>query len=157
MPSTAAINPENSGSTSSSARTRAADVRSAVNNIGHAIKSVDINRIEKLSFYIDDIPYHVTHKKESTNTEASRVCIQAILGYLPYSVDANEKRQALLAVLDSTHRLEHVRFGLDHQGRIFVAGNLTTDTLAAPDFIFFPLSRFLQEAQPFIDLIGQYL
>jgi hypothetical protein len=29
--------------------------------------------------------------------------------------------------------------------------------MVAPDFIFYPLVLFLQEAQPFIQLIGKYL
>jgi hypothetical protein len=142
--------------TSAAAKADAVEMRHFVNDIEYLISTIDIKRIAKLSFAIDDIPYYVTHK-ENTSDGESRICIQAILGYLPYSIDSSERRQAILTILDATHSLFHVRFGLDHNSRIFAAGNFTSDTLASPDFVFFPLICFLQEAQPYIHLIGQYL
>jgi hypothetical protein len=134
----------------------AAEVQHMVNDIGYLLTSVDANRIGQLSFAVNDIPYHVTHKKGNADGE-SRICIQAVLGYLPFSIEAGDRRLALLTILQASHALFNVRFGMDHHNRIFAAGNFTTDTLSAPDFIFYPLTRFLQEAQPFIDLIGEYL
>jgi hypothetical protein len=133
----------------------AAEMRHLVHDIDYLLTSVNIDRIGQLSFAINDIPFHVTHSKDVDS--ASRVCIQAVLGYLPFSFNGRENRQAILAILQDSHALFNVRFGLDPHGRIFAAGNFTTDTLTAPDFIFYPLVCFLQEAQPFIDLIGQYL
>lgn len=134
----------------------AEDMRHFVHDVDFLVNAANIDRIQSFSFAINDIPYYVTHKKDAGEGE-SHVCIQAILGYLPYSIEAGDRRQAILAILATTHQLFNVRFGLDANGRIFAAGNFTTDTLTAPDFIFFPLTRFLQEAQPFIDLIGQHL
>lgn len=129
----------------------------------HIVKGIDdllhptrIKQIKQFSFNINDIPFHVTHHADSTDSQ-SHVCIQAILGYLPYSINAHANRQAILTILVDTHKLFHVRFGLDQYGRIFAAGNYTTTTPKAPDFIFLPLTRFVQEAQPFIELIGKYL
>lgn len=134
----------------------ALEMRHFVNDIDYLVTTIDINRIEKLSFVINDIPFHASHKNDNSDSE-SRICIQAVLGYLPFSIEATDRRQSILAILDSTRSLMHVRFGIEHSGRIFAAGNFTTDTLKAPDFIFFPLTCFLQEALPFFDLIGQYL
>lgn len=134
----------------------AEEMRNFVKDIDYLITSISLDRIGHLSFYIDDIPYYVRHKKDGGDGE-SRVCVQAILGYLPFSIEEGERRQAILTILADTYKLFNVRFGLDHYGRIFAAGNFTTDVLTSPDFIFYPLTRFLQEAQPFIDLIGCYL
>lgn len=135
---------------------QATETHALVNHFDGMLAAVDTSRIERVSFFVDDIPFYITHKKNA-DTQSSMVVIQAILGYLPFSVEAQEKRQALLAILASTHALKNIRFGMDHHGRIFTAANFTTDTLTSPNFIFFPLTRFLQEARPFIDLIGQYL
>jgi hypothetical protein len=134
----------------------AAETKHFVNGIDYLVGTINIGRIQNLSFAINDIPYHVTHKKDTGDGE-SRVCIQAVLGYLPFSIESSDDRRTILAIIDSTRMLFNLRFGLDFHGRIFAAGNFTADTLTAPDFIFFPLMRFLQEAQPFIDLIGQHL
>lgn len=156
MPSLQALTTDSSAPTSQQQRDHATEMRHVINDIDYMIKAVDINQIESLSFFINDIPYYVTHKKNA-NASESRVCVQAILGFMPYSVEPSANRQAILAILDSTHGLFNVRFGFDHQGRIFAAGYFTTDILTSPDFMFFPLSRFLQEAQPFMELIGHYL
>lgn len=156
MPSSSALTTENSDPPPTPRQDKATELGHVIKDIDYIVHAIDIDRIESLSFYIDDIPYHVTHKKHG-NVSESRVCIQAILGYMPYSVESAEKRHAILTILNATHKLFYVRFGLDRQSRIFAAGNFTTDILTAPDFMFYPLSRFLQEARPFFDLIGQYL
>jgi hypothetical protein len=133
-----------------------AEMHHIVKDIDYLLKSISIDQIKKLSFNINDIPFHITHKNDAGDSE-SRVCIQAVLGYLPFSINAGLNRQAILTILVDTHKLFHVRFGLDHHGRIFAAGNFTTDTLTSPNFMFYPLTCFLQEAWPFIELIGKYL
>lgn len=134
----------------------AEEKRNFIKDIDYLITTVDSDKIERLSFMVNDIPFYVTHKKYNSDGE-NVVCIQAVLGFLPYSIDGYERRQAIRAILDATHALLHARFGVDHYGRIFAAGKFVPHTKISPDFIFYPLICFIQEAQPFIDLIGEYL
>jgi hypothetical protein len=156
MSDTATIPPEPASDNTLSATKSAAEIQHFINDIDYTLKSIDLGRIQNLSFYIDDIPFYVTYKQDVGGGE-SRVCIQAVLGYLPFRMVAENNRRVIVQIVTSTQKLFNVRFGTDHHGRIFAAGNFTTDTLTSPDFIFFPLNRFLQEARPFIDLIGKYL
>ena len=132
------------------------EMRHIVNDIDQLMSNVGVNRVIRLSFHLNDIQYHVTLKKPS-DTDESLVYIQTVLGYLPFSIDANEKRQAILLILSASHKLFHVRFGLDHSGRIFAAAKYSTDEIRSPHFMFYPLTCFLQEALPFIELIGKYI
>jgi len=140
----------------SEAASNAAEISHVIKDIDYLFNPIDFERIEELSFHINDIPFQVSRKKDP-DTGGTRVCIQAVLGYLPYSAESEEKRQAIFTILASTPSLFNARFGLDRHGRVFVAGIYYTDTLTSPDFLFYPLTLFLQEAQPFIALIGQYL
>lgn len=83
--------------------------------------------------------------------------LQAVLGYLPYTVESSERRSAILQILQAARLLGNVHFGLDHAGKIVVVGRFADETIVAPDFLFFPLVKFMQEAKPFIGLIGRYL
>lgn len=118
--------------------------------------SVSFGRIERLSFVLNDIQFHVA-QKEAEKDLPSHVCIQAALSFLPFSIEDSVKRRLVFEILDATRSLQHVRFGLDHKGLIYAAARIPSGNLTAPDFVFYPLTIFLQEAQPFIDLIGQYL
>ena len=59
------------------------------------IQSIDLSRIKDLSFFVRDVPYHVTHKKDTGDGEAY-ICIHAVLGYLPFSVESPENRDAIM-------------------------------------------------------------
>ncbi len=155
MPANSALSLPDSSAAAAPNTTDAVELHHFVKDIDIMMTAIDIQRIEQLSFVINDIQFHVSHKKDS-GEGASTVCIQAVLGYLPFSIQGDHHRHAIRTILGATHNLVHVRFGIDHHGRIFAAGNFTADTLTSPDFIFYPLTRFLQEAQPFIDLIGKY-
>lgn len=120
------------------------------------LRSVGMERFENISFHIDDIPYHVNHKRDPKSGR-SLIYIQAVLGFLPFSIESAEKRQSLLAILSAARALPHVRFGVDFQNRIFAAANFSAATVVAPDFMFYPLMLFLQQSRPFMDLIGTYL
>lgn len=107
-----------------------------------------------LSFEILGIPFKARHVPGQKN---STLVIWGVLGYLPYSVHSHQKRQALISILEATHRLPHVRFGVDPHMEIVVTGTYKISKPPAPDYIFMPLVRFLEESMPFVKLIGEYL
>jgi hypothetical protein len=134
----------------------AVEMRHFVNDIDVMLTSVDSSRIQNLSFTVNDIPFQARRNSVNPDGEYS-ICLQAVLGYLPFSFESKGNRQAILAIIDASQSLFRVRFGIDAGGRIFAAGKFSDTIFVSPDFIFYPLILFLQEAQPFIDLIGKYL
>lgn len=109
---------------------------------------------QHFTFYYEGIQFEAYRKEQE---HGPLVQIQAVLGFLPYSAQSSERRSALLQILQEARQLINVRFGLDHAGKILVVGRYADETIIAPDFIFFPFMKFIQEARPFISLIGRYL
>jgi hypothetical protein len=129
------------------------EMRLLIADLDYLVAPVPIERIEKFSFSLNDMPFTVIREK---NGEDHHIRITGILGYLPFTAESAKKRATLLQILAACHSLFNVKFGLDKQGRIVATGLCSTDTMVAPDFLFYPLIQFLQEARPFIELIGRH-
>jgi hypothetical protein len=145
------------GSDASPSPTDAPAVARGAADLEQALKEIDVRRIHHVSFTLNDIPFYVTPIKMPSGSQEMRICMQAILGFLPYSMEDTERRYALETIILSTRKLKNVRFGVDYLSRIYVAGFYNTTTLSSPNFIFYPLVSFLQETQAYIDLVGKYL
>lgn len=91
------------------------------------------------------------------NGDESLVSIKAFVGYLPFSIQSQEKRKAALHIMADTAKKLFAKFEMDNCGRIFAKGLYIKDVDRAPDFIFYPLMMFLQEARPFITLLGEHV
>lgn len=139
--------------------------RSAENSAQNAIQDIikDIDYLlsppgasprQSFIFHLDGIPFEVQRKEQE---HGPLVQIQAVLGFLPYSAESAERRGAILQILHESKKLMNTRFGLDRGGKILVVGQYADQQMVAPDFMFFPLMKFMQEARPFIDLIGRHL
>jgi hypothetical protein len=81
--------------------------------------------------------------------------VETTLGYLPFNADATEKRRRLLAILKDTQDLSIAHFEIDKTSRITVRGVFPLEPNDTAETMFYPVTRFLQEALPFIRLIGQ--
>lgn len=81
----------------------------------------------------------------------------AVLGYLPYSAESSERRRMLLAILNAAQRLPHVKIGINAEHQIIAMMTCPVAEVPSAPFFFLPLARFLQEARPFMRLIGDYL
>jgi hypothetical protein len=110
--------------------------------------------IERFQFSYEGIEYAIHRLKRATS---ERFIISASVGYLPFSIEAPERRQALLAIIEATRTLPNLQFAVDHAGKISAAGLFDVPSLMTPDFLFYPLTLFLREAQPFMLLIRKYL
>ena len=110
--------------------------------------------IEHFQFDLDGVAIELRRVKQKTGY---RFLITAMLGHLPFSIESAERRQAILAIVAATAVLPDVRFSIDPASRITVGAVLDIADLPAPDSFFYPLTLFLQEARPFMRLIGQYL
>ena len=83
--------------------------------------------------------------------------VNATIGYMPFSVESVERREAIRSIIWGARSLPRVRFSVDTSSRISASALFDVKDLVSPDFLFYPLMLFLQEARPFIALIGQYL
>jgi hypothetical protein len=86
-----------------------------------------------------------------------RFLVTATMGYMPFSIESDERREAIKTIIISTRSLPNVRFGVDTSSRVSASALFEMERIVAPDFIFYPLILFMQEARPFIQLIGKYL
>lgn len=125
-----------------------------IKDIDYLLSPPGASHSQRFTFYYDGIQFEACRKEQE---HGPLVQIQAVLGFLPYSAESRERRAALLQILQEAKQLVNVHFGLDHAGKILVVGRYADEIIIAPDFIFFPLMKFMQEARPFIGLIGRYL
>lgn len=63
----------------------------------------------------------------------------------------------LLAILNAAQRLAHVKIGINAEHQIIAMMTCRATDIQSAPFIFLPLARFLQEARPYMRLIGDYL
>jgi hypothetical protein len=110
--------------------------------------------VETFSFLLEGNRYEI---RRIGKADEYRYLITTSLGYLPFSIESSERRYAVKAILGTAKSLPRVHFSFDKGGRIKVGGIFDQAQLADPDFMFYPLVQFLQEARPFMRLIKQYL
>jgi hypothetical protein len=110
--------------------------------------------IESFNFEYDGVAFSVRRIKQDKH---SRLLINARIGFLPFSIESAERRQAIKTIVLSTNRLNRVRFAIDTAGRITAGAIMDSKPAQFPDFIFYPLMLFLQETRPFMQLIGAYM
>lgn len=109
---------------------------------------------KRFSFELDGIGVEV---RRITHEKSDKVLISATIGRLPFSIESPERRDAIRTLVMATRRLPRLHFSIDTAGKITAGGLFDPANVVAPDFIFHPLSLFLQEGRPFFRLIGLYL
>lgn len=83
--------------------------------------------------------------------------IWAEVGFLPYTIEAPEKRRVLSLILRAADDLEYARFVVDESQKILVLGQRDVDgTLALTDLMYETI-EFLREARPFLRVLGRHL
>jgi len=131
-----------------------AQFQSLLKNTNQFLQEIKTPSVNNIAFEAMGIPLKARHVPGG---RISHLLIWGTLGYLPYSVSSHEKRQNLISILEATHRLQHVKFGVDRNMQILVMGEFKISHPPAPDYLFVPLVRFFEESLPFIRLIGEYL
>lgn len=105
-------------------------------------------------FFLDGLMFHVSLTPDGDDTLFQ---IWADVGYLPYSIESPEKRVKLSRILRAAANLENARFTVDEKQKIIVLGQVTVPGhLTLPDLMYEVLT-FLQEARPYLKVLGQYL
>ncbi|CAO3407313.1 hypothetical protein [Azospirillum largimobile] len=112
----------------------------------------------RLTFMADGLPFNVAVRHESEEEGGGSICqIWADLGHVPYTAQAPERRRALLAVLRGIEGLPHVRFIVQGGQKIILFSEIRLEHHASPEDLFHQTTLVLQEARPFLRLLGEYL
>jgi hypothetical protein len=111
-------------------------------------------RASRHHFYLNGLMFHVSLTPEGDETLFR---IWADVGYLPYTIQSPERRAKLQTVIRATAGLEHARFLVDENQKIIALGQkCVPGTLTMHDMMY-ETTLFLQNAQPYLGLIGKYL
>ncbi|CAO3413774.1 hypothetical protein [Azospirillum endophyticum] len=112
----------------------------------------------KLTFMAGGLPFNVAVRHESEEEGGGSICqIWADVGHVPYTAQAPERRRALLAVLRGIEGLPHVRFIVQGGQKIILFSEIRLEHHASPEDLFHQTILVLQEARPFLRLLGEYL
>jgi len=112
----------------------------------------------KLTFMADGLPFNVAVRHEGPEDGGGSICqIWADVGHVPYTAQAPERRRALLAVLRGIEGLPHVRFIVQGGQKIILFSEIRLEHHASPEDLFHQTILVLQEARPFLRLLGEYL
>jgi hypothetical protein len=125
-----------------------------VNDIDHFLRQVCVPDSSNLCFQIDGAPFQASYEPSDKGVKLQ---FWAHLGYLPFSVESAQRRRMLIDILEGSRLLPTVKFGVDRENQIIVTQTTFVPTIQPPAFIFVPLLAFVQEAMPFIRLIGECL
>jgi len=106
-------------------------------------------------FFLDGLLFRVSLTPRDDGT--TRFQIWAEVGYLPYSIESPEKRARLLTILRATQWLEDARFVLDESQKILVLGQRDIQGHATLSDLMYELVQFLQQARPYLRVMGQYI
>ena len=141
-------------------RTSPSDTRPEI-NFGELLHTLDKNfgtrvpeLIGRFAFDYDGMTFDT---RRITQNTGNRFLLTASIGRLPFSIESIERRNAIKTIVQASRKLPKVQFSIDNSGKITAGAVYDSAPLAAPDFIFYPLILFLQEARPFMKLIGRYL
>ena len=118
------------------------------------LRQVGLPRHSNLSFEVEGVPFYACYDPDG---QGLRLRIWAALCTMPFTAESVPRRRALTAILSATCDLPTARFGLNDENQIIVSGTFCDQNLQPPAFIFVGLTALLQEALPFIRLIGAYL
>lgn len=127
---------------------------SLLSDADQSIHRIIVPHVTNLRFEVDGIPFCATHKPAGT---VSQLAIWGTLGYMPYSVNSARKRKNMIRVLEAARQLPNVKIGIDRETKILVMGEYTISTPPTPVYLFEPLTQFLQESRPFIQLVAEFL
>ena len=119
------------------------------------LRQVWVPSVSNLQFQIDGVPFQASYEP---GEKGVKLQVWSILGYLPYSVESAQRRRMLMTILEGMHSLPRAKFGMNRENQIVVTLTIDVhDSIKPPAFIFVPLLSFLQEAMPFVRLIGECL
>ncbi|MBB6254305.1 hypothetical protein [Nitrospirillum iridis] len=119
--------------------------------------TVQLNRQRSPSrhhFYLDGLMFHVSITPQEDSTLFQ---IWAEVGFMPYTIEAPEKRAKLQAILRATSNLRAARFIVDEQQKVLVLGQQEVPGHVNLTDLMYETVQFIQEARPYLRVFGSYL
>jgi hypothetical protein len=130
------------------------DFETLLRQIDEEIALVAPSMVRRFSFELDGLDFEVRRIKSD---EGYRFLFTTTLGYLPFTIQSRERREAVQILMEEAQGLPTVHFIMGLGGKITAGGLIDVEKLLAPDFLFYPLILFIQEARPFLNLLSYYL
>jgi hypothetical protein len=110
--------------------------------------------IRSFKFDFQGMPFDI---RRIAHEKGFRFLVTTTVGYLPFSIESSERRQAIRQIVEATQLLPTVHFTIDPASKIIAGGVFEVSKGIDPAFFFYPLVLFLQEARPFMELVGRFL
>lgn len=129
-------------------------LHSLVNDPDSFLKNVKVPKVSHVQFQLDCVTFQIGNISKDNGLN---LVIWSVLGYLPFSAVSMQRRSMLISILYASQGLRSARFGVDPTQQIIVKGKLDLSDAGSPEYFFVPMMPFLQEALPFIKLIGECL
>ncbi|MFV3128601.1 hypothetical protein [Niveispirillum sp. KHB5.9] len=106
-------------------------------------------------FFLDGLMFHVSLTPQDDDTLFQ---IWAEVGYMPFTIESPEKRVRLSKILRAAAvNLSAARFVVDEKQMIMVLGQASVPGhVTLPDLVY-EIVQFVQEARPYLKVLGQYL
>ncbi|WP_114392000.1 hypothetical protein [Oleisolibacter albus] len=105
-------------------------------------------------FFLDGLLFHVAITPGESETLFQ---IWAEIGWMPYTIESPDKRAQLQAVLRSALWLDQARFVVDDSQKILVLGQRKLPGVLTLSDMMYETVQFMQQARPYLRVLGQYL
>lgn len=105
-------------------------------------------------FFLDGLMFHISLTPAEDDTLFQ---IWAEVGYMPFTIESPEKRIRLTRILRAAGTLSTARFVVDEKQMIMVLGQARVPGHVTLPDLMYEVLQFVQEARPYLKVLGQYL
>jgi len=116
--------------------------------------SLVLGKLQSGDFELDGMQFHFKQQKTALGHQLS---CSTLVGYMPYTAEAREKRVALHQILQASSRLRRARFKLDNSNHIQLEGTIPLPAAPEDADVMLGLLQFYQEARPMLQLVATQL
>ncbi|OYQ37716.1 hypothetical protein CHU95_00715 [Niveispirillum lacus] len=105
-------------------------------------------------FFLDGLMFHVSLTPVDDDTLFQ---VWAQVGYMPFTIESPEKRVRLSKILRAAAHLQNAKFTVDDKQMIMVLGQARVPGHPTLPNLMYEIVQFVQEARPYLKVLGQYL
>ncbi|MGQ9368610.1 hypothetical protein [Azospirillum sp. ST 5-10] len=118
-------------------------------------------RPSRLNFFVEGLPFHAAVSPDERDGTEGAVCqIWAEVGHIPYSAQSPDRRRRLLEVLRAIQAvpdLQRARFLVQEGQKILLFSETRVDGHVTPEDLIHETVLLIQEARPFLRILGDHL
>lgn len=131
-----------------------ANFRELTQKFDEQAAKLSLKKLDRFCFGVDGLDFDVCRV---VHNGKHHFLVCATIGYMPFSIESEDRRSAIKTIILASHTLPKVRFDIDTSSRIRARALFNAPEKVSLELIFYPLVLFMQEARPFVELIGKYL